>query len=383
MVERIVSEVESKIAIIGSRGIPNYYGGFEAFTENLSVELVDRNFQVMVSCENLNDRYSPEEYKGVKIFYFPIKQPKSSSLRMIYEFLYDGYSLLWASRKSDYIYMLGYSAAIFFFIPKIFGKKLFVNPGGLEWKRDKFNWAIKSLLKFSERLMALWADEIIADSQTMKKYIDHKYGTDCVFIPYGIEESSVSDWDAGNLPDEIKDSLSKNGYWLVVARLEPENNIHTIIEAYLHSTSKKPLVVVGDFSSRSYEKSIESILSNQPADKTVFFTGGIYDKRQLEMLRQYCFAYLHGHSVGGTNPSLLEAMIMKNIIMGHDNRFNREVCADSAIYFKDAGELKNKMEMIENNNPNCFKLKELVYNEVKRYSWDKVYQSYQSLFREE
>lgn len=381
MVENKVTEINSKVAILGCRGIPNYYGGFEAFAENLSVELVKRNFRVLVSCEKLDDKINPKEYKGVELFYFPFKPPESSFLRMIYEFLYDGYSLLWASRKSDYIYMLGYSAAVFFFIPKIFGKKLLVNPGGMEWKRDKFNRLIKSLLKFSERVMTIWADTIIADSQTIKEYMDKKYGVDTVFIPYGIEEPPVIPWEPENLSTNLEGSLSEGGYWLVIARLEPENNIHTILEAYLKSTSKKPLLIVGNYSSLSYEKFIKNILNNKPTDKTVLLPGGVYDQRLLEMLRQNCFVYIHGHSVGGTNPSLLESMIMKNMIIAHDNRFNREVTADSAIYFKDVHELRNKMEKIEKNNQNYFGLKELAYKRVKnRYNWDEVYDSYQSLF---
>ncbi len=378
------SDNKSTVAIIGSRGIPNFYGGFEAFAENLSIELVKRNIPVYVSCENLNGKTHIQEYEGVEIFYFPLKPPGNAFLRMVYEFLYDGYSLIWASRRSDNIYMLGYSAAIFFFIPKIFGKKLFVNPGGLEWKRDKFNTLVKSLLKFSERLMTSWASVIITDSHQMKRYLDSSYNTDCIYIPYGVQEPADTEWEEKKLPTIIKKGLSPDNYWLVVARLEPENNIHTILKAYQQSRSRKPLLIVGNYSSPSYKKKIEDTLEKTPADKKILLIGGVYDKKLLDMLRQNCFVYLHGHSVGGTNPSLLESMIMKNMILAHDNPFNREVSADSAIYFKDSKELTDKMEMIENNNPSIFKMKEIAYNEVRnRYSWDRVFESYESLFDKE
>lgn len=380
MMENKNSVSDFTIAIIGSRGIPNNYGGFEGFTEKLSVDLVEKDYDVMVSSENSKDQDNPKEYKGVNIFYFPLKPPKSGALRIIYEVIYDGYSILWASKNSNYIYMLGYGAAVFFFIPHLFGKKLLVNPGGLEWKRNKFNPLNKFLLKVNERLMAIWADEIIADSKAIKKYIDAKYDTDCHFIPYGVCERSHSPWDPMKLPHELRE-ISRNNYWLLVARLEPENNIHLILEAYQRSGSSKPLVIVGDFSSPDYEELIEEIMNNKPENKLVFFTGGIYNQDLLNMLRENCYAHLHGHSVGGTNPSLLEAMIMKNIIIAHDNPFNREVCGDSAIYFQDAQELTKKLDMMDSGRDDLVKLKNKVYKRVKNYySWPEIVQDYIRVF---
>ncbi len=305
------------IAIIGSRGIPNNYGGFEGFTEILSQNLAKEGYDVHVSCEHPGENPCPDTYKGANLFYFPINHPKSSSMGMFYEILYDMYSLFVASWKAEQIYMLGYSASLFFFIPKIFGRTLYLNPDGFEWKRAKFNSNIKFLLKILENMGTFWADKIIADSNEIKKYYDNKYDMDSSFIAYGADEIPEVTWDNDKLPAILKHGISINpAYWLVVARLEPENNIHTIIEGYIKSNAEKPLIVVGNFSSPEYQKKIEGIVSNQVGDKKIVFTGGIYDQESLNMLRQNCFGYLHGHSVGGTNPSLLEAMIMKNIIIG-------------------------------------------------------------------
>ena len=217
--------------------------------------------------------------------------------------------------------------AILFFIPKLFGKRLFVNPDGMEWKRSKFNPIIKSLLKLSEKLAVFWADSIIADSEEIKKYLDNKYKIESAFIPYGAHEAKKSEWNQEKLPENLKNVTINPSYYLVVARLEPENNIDIIVRGYLESKSKTPLIVVGDYSIQKYKHMIHDIINNNPSKgNKIFFVGGIYDPESLNMLRQNCKAYIHGHSVGGTNPSLLEAMISKNLIIAHDNVFNKEVC---------------------------------------------------------
>lgn len=368
------------LAIIGSRGIPNRYGGFEKFTEILSTELAKNGKKVYVSCENTNEQ-KLSRYNGVNLFYFPIKAPKMNLLRIFYEFLYDGYSLFWASRKVDTVYMLGYSAAVLFFVPKLFGKELLVNPDGMEWKRSKFNALVKLLLKLSENIAVFWADKIIADSKEIKRYLDDKYDIDSIFIPYGASKIKEIGWNPKILPEKLKKIKMNPSYYLVVARLEPENNIEMIIEGYLKSKSVKPLIVVGDFAHAVYESKIKKIMKGSSEDKKIIFTGGIYNPELLNMLRQNCYAYIHGHSVGGTNPSLLEGMISKNLIIAHDNVFNEEVCSANALYFKDSDEISAKLELIEKNPQYYFKFKKGTYNKAKYiYSWDRVVNQYNILF---
>ena len=373
----------TSIAIIGSRGIPNNYGGFEGFTEVLSQNLTKKGYNVYVSCEHPGDNESPEIFNGVNLFYFPIKHPKSPIMGMVYEVLYDVYSLFIASIRAEQVYMLGYSAAIFFFIPKLFGKTLYLNPDGLEWKRAKFNSPVKLLLKINEKMGCFWADRIIADSKGIQNYYDKKYDIESSFIAYGVDEIQPVEWDDEKLPEILKHGISINpAYWLLVARLEPENNIHTIIEGYMKSDAKKPLIIVGNFGSPEYKHRIQEMLQQRSTDKKIVFTGGIYDQESLNMLRQNCFAYLHGHSVGGTNPSLVEAMSMKNLLLAHDNQFNREVCEDTALYFQNSEDLKNKINKIESNPENYQELKSKTFKRVhKEYSWDKITNQYHQLFK--
>jgi len=373
----------TSIAIIGSRGIPNNYGGFECFTEILSQNLVKRGYTIYVSCEHAGKKNKPSTFNGVNLFYFPIKHPKSAFLGMFYEILYDVYSLFMASLKADQIYMLGYSAALFFFIPKLFRKTFYLNPDGFEWKRAKFNSPIKFLLKINEIMGSFWADRIVADSKGIKEYYDKKYDIESSFIAYGADEIPPVKWDNEKLPEILKYGIKINpAYWLLVARLEPENNIHTIIEGYIKSDAKKPLIVVGNFDSPQYEQYIKSIVNELSADKKIVFTGGIYDLEVLNMLRQNCFGYLHGHSVGGTNPSLVEAMSMKNLLIAHDNQFNREVCEDTALYFLNSDELKYRINQVERNPENYQEYKSRTYERVKKeYSWDKIVGQYHQLFK--
>ena len=372
---------KNSIAIIGSRGIPNNYGGFECFTENISQKLAEKEYEVYVSCEHPEEDNPPKKFKDVNLFYFPIKHPKSNSLGMFYEILYDAYSLIYASLKADQIYMLGYSAALFFFIPKLFGKVLYLNPDGFEWKRNKFNGMIKYMLKIQERMGVLWSDKIIADSRGIKKYYDNKYKKNSSFIAYGVSEIPKINWNESNLPESLEGIAVYSNYWLLVARLEPENNIHTIVEGYLKSKTKKPLVIVGNFLNSDYERTVMDMMDGMDEDKKIVFTGGIYDQETLNMLRQNCFGYLHGHSVGGTNPSLIEAMIMKNILLTHKNQFNEEVCQDSALYFQDSDELKTKMNDVDDNPENYQIMKTLALFRVKQeYSWEKIVSKYDELF---
>ena len=198
---------KDSIAIIGSRGIPNNYGGFEEFTEILSQNLVKKGYNVHVSCEQTDEKNCPDKFHGVNLFYFPIKHPKSSFMGMVYEILYDVYSLFVASMKADQVYMLGYSAALFFFIPRLFRKTLYLNPDGFEWKRSKFSSSIKILLKINEKMGSFWADRIVADSKCIKKYYDKKYSLESSYIAYGADEIPPVKWDDEKLPEILKGEL--------------------------------------------------------------------------------------------------------------------------------------------------------------------------------
>lgn len=371
-----------RIAIVGSRGIPAKYGGFETAVEAVAPRLVETGWNIFVSCEGPRDQSKPAVYKGVNLFYFSVRP----FFRIIYEVLYDVYSLVKSSLVCDCIYMLGYGAGLFFFIPKILRKKLVVNVDGLEWKREKFNKLEKSMLLTSERAAVTFADVIVADSKEIKKYIEGRYKKTAVYITNGVNAPQLEKWDEQKLSGQgfLKENtaLLPNGYWLAVARLEPENNIHVIVQAFLKPNSNRKLVIIGNFSSKKYQRHVLKILEDNNAGERVILTGAIYDMNLLNMLRQNCFAYIHGHSVGGTNPALLEAMSMKNLIIAHDNEFNREVGGQTILYFKDASDLAAKIEEIENKPDSFVPLKEAAYSRVlSNYSWTDIVQEYDKLFQ--
>lgn len=403
-----------KIAIIGSRGIPAKYGGFETFAEGLSTKLAKKGYNITVTCEYEPPESRINEYNGVNLKYFPVKPPNSYFLRKFYENLSDIYFLIKLSRNYNMIYFLGIEVGMFLFIPHLINRtsKLAVNIDGVMWKRTKFNKLERWLLKLNHILATVFADTIVADAEEMKNYVETKYLQKTVFIPYGINIPSKVPWKKENLL-ELKDlrvesdskinisnitmygtslplkihhghdkkhlNLYSDNYWLVVARLEPENNIHIIVEAFTKIKSKYPLVIVGNFTDNDYKKELYDLAGEHD---NIHFLGSIYDIELLDMLRQNCFGYLHGHTVGGTNPSLLEAMSMENIIVAHGNQFNKEVCGSTAIYFENSDSLKDKIELIESNPKNYQNMKiEALHRAKEGYLWDKIVNEYELLIK--
>jgi rhamnosyltransferase len=406
---------KKKIVLIGSRGIPAKYGGFETFAEVLATRL-SKNYEITVTCEYEKPESRLNEYNGVKLEYFPIKPPKNYFLRMIYENLSDIYFLIKQTRKNDIIYFLGIEVGMFLFIPKLIKRnmKLMVNIDGVMWKRTKFNKLERWLLKINHQFATFFSDIIVADSEAMKNYVKSKFYQKTSYIPYGTDIPEKIPWNNDkliniksalrldhsvkkintqivhvgiNIPSkiEINNNLKKyqkinpSKYWLVVARLEPENNIHLIVKAFTKTDSKYPLLVIGDFTSNQYKNEIHNIIGD---NKNILLLGSIYDNELLNMLRQNCYAYIHGHTVGGTNPSLLEAMSMENIIIAHKNEFNMEVCKKGAVYFSDYKDLILKIKKIEKNPENYQKLKLKALDRIKEnYLWDKIIFEYDMLFK--
>lgn len=370
-----------KIAILGSRGIPAKYGGFETFAEGLSRGLVKRGFEITVSCEYEPGKSRYDEYHGVKLVYFPLKPPRNYFLRKFYETFYDIHSLIKLSRNYDLIYFLGTEVGIFLFIPHILKRsvKLLVNIDGVMWERTKYNSLEKLYLKISHYFACRFADIIIIDAREMENYIKPAYQDKTEYISYGVNEIPVISWDNRKLKDYKHLNINPGKYWLMVARLEPENNIHLAVDAFMRG-SEYPLLIVGDFTSTSYQDRIVKMIDHNPH---IILMGSIYNLELLDMLRQNALGYVHGHSVGGTNPSLLEAMIMRNLIIAHDNNFNREVAGGSAIYFKDPPDLSSIIQLVEKNVEKYSKLRTDALNRVKNgYLWDKIINDYCELFHD-
>jgi glycosyltransferase involved in cell wall biosynthesis len=359
-----------KIAILGSQGIPAKFGGFETFAEQLATRLVQRNFAVTVFCE-AEGYNSLGTYKGVTLSY--VKTPKITALRSIW---FDTVCIIKCLRKYDIIYMLGYSVAFAFFLPFVFGEKFLVNMDGLEWKRTKWSNFAKIYLRAMEYLTVKWATVLVADAEGIADYLKKRYDNPdkIVMIPYGADIIKTP-------PDQAKLTpygLQPKEYYLVVCRLEPENHVLEIIQGFSKTAGQRKLVIIGDYQAGT--PYTETLVRNK--DERVIFLGSIYDHERLTALRYYCHAYLHGHSVGGTNPSLLEAMACDNFVVAHDNVFNREVTENQGWYFTNSGEVQQLVEKLESEGPPA--QASAVFRDImkNKYNWEVIAGSYARLFHD-
>lgn len=368
-----------KIAFISTRGIPNNYGGFEQFAEYISVGLVRRGHEVVVYSPHFHP-YREPDYKGVRIkhIYSPEKWIGSS----VGSFFYDFLSLRDALKKEkfDIIYEAGYTsivpAYIWFNVKRIKYPLFTTNMDGLEYKRTKFNRWVQKFVFWEERMAVKHSHFLIADNMGIHDYYKEKYGKESKFLAYGADIHE--DYDE----DVLKEfGLEADGYFIVVARLEPENNLFMAIEGYLASGQygKRPLVIVGK-TNTPYGK---HLVERYGDDRNIRFVGGIYDFRKLNSIRHYSYAYFHGHSVGGTNPSLLEAMASGCFILAHDNIFNRAVLGENALYY---GSTDAAMEMLDGIDQavSAYKKEYTGRNlEVIRrdYSWEKLADEHEEYFK--
>jgi rhamnosyltransferase len=321
------------VALLGSRGIPARYGGFETVVEELVNHLPKDRFCIYVACES-SMRGLGSSPSGVRTLYFPVIE----KLRVISEVAYDALSLSWSAFASlDVVLLFGYAASPFCLLPRFLGKTVLVNVDGLEWKRRKFPKFVRWALKIAEAIAASAATLLVCDSRAIAAYYLQRYGADSVYIPNPgrpcVTENSESLREFG---------LQRGGYYSVVARLEPENNLHVIIEGFKNSGSRRKLVIVGPLYANTYVKSLL-----QMRNERVIFLGGVYDRRKLGTIRKNSYAYIHGQEVGGTSPSLLESMACGIPILSLDVPFNREVANDSALYFANARELAERIATLE------------------------------------
>jgi glycosyltransferase involved in cell wall biosynthesis len=360
-----------RLAILGSRGIPAEFGGFETFAEQLAVRLVERGWDVTVFCEP-SQTYREPEYKRVTLKY--VCTPEITGVRSIW---FDLMGMLRTLRGYDIVYMLGYHAAFAFFLPRLLGTNFWVNTDGLEWHRSKWSPRVQRYLKTMEGLAARFAPHLVADAQGIADHLAASY-------PAARGKTRVLEYGAYLIDTPPPtDTLTRFGlrprdYYLVVCRLEPENHVLDIVVGYLASKSPHRLVIVGDRTTDT--PYVRSLLA--AGDGGVQFVGTIFDQEVLTALRYHCRAYFHGHSVGGTNPSLLEAMACGNYVVAHDNPFNREVTQDLCAYFADAAEMALRIRALERDG-----IPEAVPGRLRRlidekYNWDRIAERYAAAFGE-
>ena len=367
-----------KIAFISTRGIPNNYGGFEQFAEYISVGLAKRGHEVTVYSPSFHP-YMEDNYKGVRIKH--IYSPEIWMGSSVGSFFYDFSSLKDALKKEDFdiIYEAGYTsiipAYVWFNVKKRKRPIFTTNMDGLENKRSKFGPVVRRFLDWEEKMAVKYSHYLIADNIGIHDYYKEKYGKESKFLAYGadIHEDFNEDY--------LKEfGLQPEGYYILIARLEPENNIVMAIEGYLHSkgNGNKPLIVVGKTNTPHGEELVTKY-GNEP---NVKFVGGIYDFKKLDSVRHFSRAYFHGHSVGGTNPSLLEAMAAGCFVLAHDNIFNRAVLKNNALYYPSAEkvtEYLNNMDSIADKYKKAYTSAntEVIRNE---YSWEHLVDEHEKYF---
>ena len=379
--------IDLKIGIVGIRGLPPKYGGYETFCDHFVKHICKSGHEVLVSCEKVRGEKMKEEYHGAKLVYFPINPPKKYMFRKVFEGIYDMYFYLKFARSVDILYVLAGLGTQVLLLSKLLNPKLKIvtNNDGLEWKRSKYNLVEKIMWKSFIRNSLRYSHLVIHDNPALVKYFPKHNIEKTSVISYGVDIIQDVDWSPRDLSEYTKNNnldlsnLAPFDFYIVVARLQHDNNTHMIVEGYLNSKTERKLIVVGDFQDKKYEAFVRSITKK---NKNIFFTGGIYDPKILNMLRTNSYCYLHGHSAGGTNPALLEAMSMSKPVIAHDNEFNRNVLDDSGLFFKDSEELgrhidysdlaTDKMKMIGKEN---------YLRAQQEYSWSNCFQKHELQFQ--
>jgi glycosyltransferase involved in cell wall biosynthesis len=353
-----------KIAILGTRGIPNNYGGFEQATEYISTGLANKGHQVTVYNSSLHP-YQGDNYRGVKIV--RCADPERI-LKTAGQFVYDFNSIRDASKeKFDILLFMGYTSSSIWF--HLFPKNAAIvsNMDGLEWKRTKYIRPVRDFLRKAEKWAVHHSHFLISDSIGIQQYLAEKYGAASEYIPYGAVTTYTEDKTVFQAF-----SLEPQHYYMVMARMEPENNIEVILDGFSQSNSDKSFIVVG----RAENKFGNKLLEKFSQDRRIRFVGALYDQNKIHTLRKHAALYFHGHSVGGTNPSLLEAMASKCAIVAHDNVFNREILNSDGWYFSTSGDVRDLINAYSDDH------KFITYREnnykkiIETFNWDLIVRKY-------
>ena len=377
------------IFIIGSRGLPAQYGGFETFVEKLVSHKVSPAIRYHVACLSDESTGNHFDYKGADCF--TVNPPKLGPARVIaYDMMAINYSLKLIKKEgiqSPIFYILGNTigAFIVYFAKKIqsVGGILLVNPDGLEWKRAKWSKPVQSYLKYSEKEMTKYANLIISDNRGIETYIQNTYPwARTTFIAYGTdlskttltaEDAPVRDWYQ-------KWQTQEKDYYLILGRFVPENNYETAIREFMKSSTERDLVIICNHEGNAYFDELRQI-TGFDKDKRVKFVGTVYDQDLLKYIRNQAFAYIHGHEVGGTNPGLLEALAQTDLNLIYNVDFNHQVAQDTALYWnKEDGNLSQLIDSVDGQVSfedlgNAAKA-----NMKENYTWEKIVGEYEELF---
>lgn len=380
------------IFIVGCKGIPANYGGFETFVDELISRQKNKKLKYHVACLNAKNNST---YKDADCF--NISVPNIGPAKAV---LYDLKAIRQVSKivkqeniTNGILYILACRIGPFMkhAIKKLRkrGFKIYVNPDGHEWMRAKWGTIVKKYWKLSEKLMVKNADLLICDSKNIEKYIHNiygKYNPKTIFLAYGADATK------SNLVNDNKElqnwyhkfNIQNGNYYLVVSRFVPENNYETIIREFMKSKTQKDLILVTNVEhNKFYDQLLAKTQFNR--DPRIKFVGTVYDKELIKKIRELSYAYIHGHSVGGTNPSLLEALASTDINILYDCGFNHEVAENGALYFtKEPGNLASLIDSIDKLPAG--QIQKLAKTAKRRvdddYNWNKIIEEYENVFEE-
>lgn len=365
----MTQEKNKSISILGLRGIPAKHGGFETFAEKLACYLVAKGWNVTVYCQKLSEGNIVEDtWNGIRLMHIPVKQEGSLG-----SLVFDWKSILHSIRDDSLKLTLGYNTAVFNVITRLAGRFNIINMDGIEWKREKWSKPIQAWFYLNERIGCLVGNHLVADHPEIENHLATRVSRKKItMIPYGAEP--LHDADSAILKEY---QLTPNEYGLIIARAEPENSILEIVKGFCCRRRSQKLLVLGDYSPErnNYHRRIM-----EAANDSVVFAGAIYDKEKVAALRFFSRLYIHGHKVGGTNPSLIEALGAGSPVLAHNNRFNRWVAGDGAEYFQDAQDCAEKFSELLNDDEKISLMKKASReNFEKRFTWDEILLRYETL----
>ena len=354
------------VAIIGTVGLPAKYGGWETLVSNLTCQLKSR-FELTVFCSGIKYKDRLLEYNGARLKYINLNANGIQSIP------YDVISIYKSLKFADTILILGVSGCIFLPFVKLFGKsKIIVNIDGLEWKRDKWNGFAKWFLKLSERIAVKYADLVITDNKAIQQYVIDEYGVTSELIAYGGDHASKE-----LLRDSDKDQYTflNDKYAFKVCRVEPENNLDIILESFSFCNSQ-PVVIVGNWSNSAYGVELRQRYEKY---QNIYMLDPIYNQKDIDILRSNCFIYIHGHSAGGTNPSLVEAMFLELPVIAFDVSYNRETTHNQSMYFDSKQQLIGILEGLDKIDLKVV-AQSMKCIADKEYTWPIIAEKYANVF---
>ena len=354
--------MKKSVAIIGTNGLPGRYGGWDQLLNHFTF-ILSNKYEIIVYTSKYNAVPNLKEYNNSKLKIIPLK---ANGIQSIF---YDGISMFDAAFKYDILLILGTSGCIFLPFIKVINKNIILNPDGAEWKRGKWNFLIKQFLKFSEFLGIKFSKNIIADNLIIQEYILQFYNKKSTLIEYGGDQVIKKKL---SINTEVKYGINIKNYAFKVCRIEPENNIDLILESFTKLNLK--LIMIGNWNNSDYGKKLKYSYSKY---ENIILLDPIYDQNILDELRSNCGIYIHGHSVGGTNPSLVEAMNLGLCCIVFDVNYNRITTQNKAIYFSNSSDLINIVKQFEEHKLDTIEISNNLLDIAKeKYIWKKIIDKY-------